>query len=373
MATVNIQKRIRNNFISYQVYYKDPSTGKKYYYKSFRKQKDAQQVANDLRAMLDFGKLPDSKKKNLRMMTFGEVAEVVEKDWLDKKPTGELAVKTVDEYITALNTVNKTFASKRLVEMTEKEVLAYREKVAIEFSNVWSNKQLSAIKKVFEFGLMLNAIFVNPVQNIKKLSEKKHERNRFLLPHEIFNLVKASKESKAKHYLPALIFLGVEHGASKQEALSLKWSDINFDFDGKGMIHFFRTKNNMERTDYLMPQTKQALLDLKEHQMLMRKRKKIDPNGSDLVFCHLDGSPIKCFNRAWWAALEKAGIENLHFHDLRHCFCSNLILSGAGLKEVKEMIGHSDIAMTDRYAHLIMKHKYLQQQRLAEHYAQQTA
>lgn len=43
----------------------------------------------------------------------------------------------------------------------------------------------------------------------------------------------------------------------------------------------------MERTDYLMPQTKQALLDWKEHQMLMRKRRKIDPNGSDLVFSTL--------------------------------------------------------------------------------------
>jgi len=68
-------------------------------------------------------------------------------------------------------------------------------------------------------------------------------------------------------------------------------------------------------------------------------------------------------------ALELSGIENFHFHDLRHTFCSGLILSGASLKEVKEMIGHSDISMTDRYSHLSLNHKLFRQSKLAEHYA----
>ncbi|MCP3891497.1 MAG: tyrosine-type recombinase/integrase, partial [Desulfobulbaceae bacterium] len=84
----------------------------------------------------------------------------------------------------------------------------------------------------------------------------------------------------------------------------------------------------------------------------MRRKKKIDHNESDIVFSHLDGSPIQCFNRAWCSSLRIAGIKNFHFHDLHHIFCSNLILSGAGLKEVKEMIGHRDISTTDRYLRL---------------------
>jgi site-specific recombinase XerD len=63
-----------------------------------------------------------------------------------------------------------------------------------------------------------------------------------------------------------------------------------------------------------------------------------------------------------------AGIVNLHFHDLRHTFCSNPLLSGAGLKDVKEMIGHSDISMTDRYAHLSLDRKLFWQEQLAKHY-----
>jgi site-specific recombinase XerD len=61
--------------------------------------------------------------------------------------------------------------------------------------------------------------------------------------------------------------------------------------------------------------------------------------------------------------------NDLHFHDLRHTFCSNLIISGADLKEVKEMIGHSDIAMTDRYSHLTSELKLHRQKKLVEYYA----
>ncbi len=72
MATVNIVKRSREKGIRYQVYYKEPYSGKKKYYKTFTKQRDAQQASNELRALLETGKLPDSKKK-VRMMTFGDV------------------------------------------------------------------------------------------------------------------------------------------------------------------------------------------------------------------------------------------------------------------------------------------------------------
>lgn len=53
---------------------------------------------------------------------------------------------------------------------------------------------------------------------------------------------------KARFYLPALIYLGAEHGASKQETMDLKWSGIDFDFQGGGLINFFRQKTGRHRT-----------------------------------------------------------------------------------------------------------------------------
>ena len=106
-----------------------------------------------------------------------------------------------------------------------------------------------------------------------------------------------------------------------------------------------------------------------DHLKYMRRRKKIDHNGSGWVFCRLDDAPVKRFDKAWRRACNEAGIKGFHFHDLRYPFCSNLMLAGYSLKDVKEMIGHRDLPMTDRYSHLTIGHKHLQQTRLAENYS----
>lgn len=55
-----------------------------------------------------------------------------------------------------------------------------------------------------------------------------------------------------------------------------------------------------------------------------------------------------CFMRA----CRKAGISDFHFHDLRHTFATWLRQSGVQLDEIAKQLGHSDLRMTQRYAHL---------------------
>lgn len=83
----------------------------------------------------------------------------------------------------------------------------------------------------------------------------------------------------------------------------------------------------------------------------------------------MNGSRIESFQSAWENIKKKAKIKDFHFHDPRHTCCSNLILAGADLKTVKEMIGHKDIAMTDRYTHLTQGYRNAVQEKLAQHYA----
>ena len=47
-------------------------------------------------------------------------------------------------------------------------------------------------------------------------------------------------------------------------------------------------------------------------------------------------------DKAFWAAVKQAGIEDFHFHDLRHTFASQVLLRGGSLKDIQELLGHKD-------------------------------
>lgn len=314
--------------------------------------------------------MPEPRKK-FSPYRFSEAVSKLIEEWDIRLSVGELRHRTHGDYVMAAKLLEKEFGRMLLCEITESKVKEYRLERARTYSNVASNRTLFILKQILKKGVELGGLKNNPAENIKYLSEKMHKRNRFLMPHELDELIQAAKEGRAKYYLPALICLGAEHGASTQECLSLKWSDIDFNYHQAGLIRFFRTKNQHERTEFLMPRAKKELLTWRDHLEKMRKKCGLEglrPN--DYVFIQVDGVPIKKFSRSFAKAIADAGINDFRFHDLRHTFCSNLILSGAQLKDAKEMIGHSDISMTDRYSHLTAQHKLLMQQRLTEHYEQ---
>jgi integrase len=77
------------------------------------------------------------------------------------------------------------------------------------------------------------------------------------------------------------------------------------------------------------------------------------PKGeSDYIFLGADGKPFKDIKRSFHTALRKAGIKDFRFHDLRHTSASHLLMRGASVKAVQEHLGHTSIAMTQRYSHL---------------------
>jgi len=59
----------------------------------------------------------------------------------------------------------------------------------------------------------------------------------------------------------------------------------------------------------------------------------------------------------WYAALKASGIEDLHFHDLRHTSASMLAAQRASLLEIADVLGHKTLAMVKRYSHLLVDHK----------------
>ena len=69
------------------------------------------------------------------------------------------------------------------------------------------------------------------------------------------------------------------------------------------------------------------------------------------------GDPViwedRITQQGWPALCAAAGIEDLHFHDLRHDFAVRLLRSGATLPHVRDALGHASITQTEKYAHTI--------------------
>ncbi|MBM4053748.1 MAG: site-specific integrase [Planctomycetes bacterium] len=99
-------------------------------------------------------------------------------------------------------------------------------------------------------------------------------------------------------------------------------------------------------SDHLFPQRQIAFEILLEKSKLRTVR-------NDLVFLSHAGTKIDRHNlrRSFNIALKRAGIENFHFHDLRHTFATRLVQRGIHLYKISKLLGHHSIEMTQRYAH----------------------
>jgi integrase len=125
--------------------------------------------------------------------------------------------------------------------------------------------------------------------------------------------------------------------------LPLKWSNLDM---RNGLILLEQTKNG-ERREIPINQT---VTD-----MLKALPRRIDGGP---VFRSAEGGEMPGDVKHGFASVcKKAELTDLHFHDLRHTFASQLIMQGIDLRTVGELLGHKDIKMTMRYAHLAPAHK----------------
>jgi len=146
-------------------------------------------------------------------------------------------------------------------------------------------------------------------------------------------------------YLEPLIILAANTGMRKGEILGLEWSHINLEKEFLTVISD-NSKSGKGRHILLNKTAKDALINWID-----------DTSNQGYVFKGVDDQPIKDIKKAWSNLLKAAEIYDFRFHDLRHHFASKLVVAGIDLNTVRDLLGHSDLKMTLRYAHLAPEHK----------------
>ena len=138
----------------------------------------------------------------------------------------------------------------------------------------------------------------------------------------------------ARHLVPIIRF-AVDSGGRLSEILRLDWQNVELEHK---RVRFVDTKNGEDRSVRLCDRACATMASL-------------GPKGRGPVFT-FRGRPIESVKAAFNAAREKAGVEDVRFHDLRHTFASRLVQGGVPLYDVMHLMGHKSLDMVQRYSHL---------------------
>ena len=329
-----IQKVTRKKDVAYRVYIK--KAGVKRVSKTFDTKRLAVQFVNSIES--DRSKLVsyNNTKSQIKLSVI-----------IDKYLSTEYKGSRLKDEKAKLDFWAEHLGSKQIRDIVKSDISTTLSHLQEHLSNATVNRYKAAISVVFNYACREFDLPDNPIRHVRSLSEPRG-RIRFLSDDERSRLFEAVRQSSwDKLYL--LVLLAITTGARKGELLGLRWTDVDFD---RQTAFVETTKNGQPK---VLPLTDSVVIELS-------KFKDQEPA---LIF----NSEIKtdkpfCFNKQWKKALLSADIENFRFHDLRHTCASYLAQNGASLLEIADVLGHKQIQMTKRYAHLCVSHK----QKLIEEY-----
>lgn len=268
----------------------------------------------------------------------------------------------------------KHLQAKNLKDISAWEIQKWRtERSKAGLSPSTINRSVTTLKAVLNRALEWGVIETNPLQTIKPLkldskgvirylSEDEEHRLRAALNDRQQELVdsrnsgNAWREARGKEkypdltgalvdYLKPLVLVVLNTGIRRGEAFSLKWENVNF--ERKSLV--VMGSNAKSGHTRHVPLNTESVTILREW---------FEKAESELVFpSTVTKRKLVTVQKVWAPLMRRAGIERFRFHDLRHTFASKLVMEGVDLYTVKELMGHSTIQMTERYAHLAPEHK----------------
>jgi integrase len=269
----------------------------------------------------------------------------------------------------------KTFGDKCLTEITPALIDQWRtQRLKDGLSTETVNRDIATFKAAISKAVLWGFVENHPLEKLKLLRVDRASKVRFLSVDEERRLRQALKlrDEKIKYerehanqwrkdrdydlypnlssqqfadYLHPMVLLSINTGLRRGELFSLKWENFHPDH---AMLTIEGAYAKSGKTRHI-PLNKEALFVLN----FWRKQ----TESKDFIFTNKDGKPFDNIKKSWAALLRHADINNFRWHDLRHHFASRLVMAGVDLNTVRELLGHADLTMTLRYAHLAPEHK----------------
>lgn len=180
-----------------------------------------------------------------------------------------------------------------------------------------------------------------PAAPIFKKRPEGPKRQRFLRPEEWIAL-----KAELPPYLLAPVLFSLETGLRRENVLNLMWRNVQLD-RATAWVDAIRAKARVSIPVPLSP----AAVDLLraeegKHEVFVFTR---EPSPKKRPGEYV---PIGDPKKAWWAALERAGLEDFRWHDQRHTWASYHVMKGTDTKVLKELGGWASLEMVERYTHL---------------------
>ena len=319
----------------------------------------ARKVADKLRARTKMGEDPQAEKSNERLaLTVTELADEFLENHASKK-----AIRTQEQYSHILKRiVLPTLGRVKAKDISRADIS--RMHLALKSKPFQANRILAVVGAMYSYAAKHGIVpeGMNPARGVEKFKEERRER--YLSIDELDRLGVAIREAettgiewdidpskKSKHvpkgdrrtvigeHAAAALRLLLLTGCRLREILHLKWDNVDLE---RGML-FLPTSKTGKKTVVLNAPTMSVLTNLTRVGSYV-----IASNTAGAV----DEKPRADLKRPWAVVSRRAGLEGVRLHDLRHNFAAFGAGGGMGLPIIGKLLGHTQAATTQRYAHL---------------------
>jgi len=228
--------------------------------------------------------------------------------------------------------LNAFFGNCTLASITPQKVEEYKASRKGFVKEATINRELACLKTIFSKAVEWGYVRDNPVKRVRFFREE-------LKPIRI--LTASEKErmlSEAPEFLRPILLTALKTGMRKGEILNLRWSEVDL---ARQTISVRRTKGKRLRQIPIHPQLAELMKSL--------------PRRSEYVFPGPDGKKLVqggYVRGAFESLVRTMGLGDFTFHDLRHNFASELMEKGADPRTIQEYLGHSTLALVQRYTHV---------------------